>query len=141
VPGEIRVSGLREFNRALRQIDRNAPNGVKVAGNRAAQIIVDQARPLVPVGPPAGGHARTSIRVASTRTAARIRAGGRRFPYYPWLDFGGAVGRRDSVRRPFYKDGRYIYPTYYRNLARVQGILRDELAAVARSAGLRVRIG
>lgn len=134
----IHVSGLREFNRGLRRLDSEAPKGLRIAGNKAAQIVVDEAKPRVPLGPGKGGHAKTSIKAASTRTAARVSAGGRRFPYYPWLDFGGRVGRRNSVRRPFLREGRYIWRAFADRREDVQKTLKDELVAVARGAGLEV---
>lgn len=137
--GQIRITGLNEFRRALRRIDRDAPKGLRKAGNKAADIVVAEAKPRVPVGPAKGGHAKTSIRAASTASAARVRGGGKRFPYYPWLDFGGRVGRNNSVHRPFIKSGRYIWAAFVAERDRVEGVLRDELTDVARQAGARVR--
>ncbi|WP_307962251.1 hypothetical protein [Salinispora arenicola] len=54
--------------------------------NDAAQVVVDWARPRVSRR---SGRAARSLRVASTGKAVRVRAGGARVPYYPWLDFGG----------------------------------------------------
>ena len=137
---EISIRGLRELSRTLRQIDSDAPKGLRIAANRAAQIVVDAAKPRVPTGPARGGHARSSIKAASTRTAARVREGGKRFPYMPWLDFGGRVGRGDSVRRPFIKEGRFLWPAYSDNRPLVEAALREGLADVVRSAGARVRV-
>jgi len=110
--GSIRVSGLRELNRSLRSLDKEAPKALRLAGNKAALIIVNEAKPKVPIGPAAGGHAATSIKAASTRTAARVSAGSKRFPYMPWLDFGGRVGRNKTTVRKFIKTGRYVWKAY-----------------------------
>lgn len=134
----IKVEGLRELNNGLRRMDKDLPKGLRLAGNAAANIVVDEAKPRVPVGPGAGGHAKSSIKAASTRTAARVSAGGKRFPYYPWLDFGGSVGRNKSVKRPFLKSGRYIWKAFDDKRAEVQQTLQDELVKVAESAGLDV---
>ncbi len=128
----IKVEGLREFSRGLRKLDKDAPKGLRIAGNKAAQIVVDTAKPRVPLGPGRGGHALSSIRASSTRTAARVSAGSKRFPYYPWLDFG--VNK--SVRRPFIKQGRYIWKAYSDKKIEVERTLHDELINVAREAGL-----
>lgn len=135
----IRIEGLREFRRALREADRNAPKGLRLAGNKAAEIVVTAARPRVPLGPGKGGHARDSIRAASTQSAARVKGGGARFPYYPWLDFGGSVGRKRSVHRPFIKEGRYIWRAFVDHKDEIHHKLADALAEVARSAGLEPR--
>lgn len=132
----IRISGLREFNRNLRQLDRSLPKGLRLAGNKAADIVVTEAKPRVPRRT---GRAAASVRAASTRTSARVRGGGAKVPYYPWLDFGGRVGRNNSVSRPFIKEGRYIWKAFADRRADVQDELHDALVDVARSAGIEVR--
>jgi hypothetical protein len=142
VPGEvtrIEVHGLKEFRRNLRQMDRGLPKGLRVAGNKAAALVVAGAKPLVPLGPARGGHARDSIRAASTQSSARVKGGGSRFPYYPWLDFGGRVGRNRSVHRRFIHSGRYIWAAFARDRHKVERELLDALEGVARDAGVRVR--
>lgn len=129
----IKVEGLREFNRGLRALNADAPKGLRLAGNEAARIVVAAAKPRVPIGPGKGGHAASSLKAASTRTAARVSAGGKKYPYYPWLDFGGRVGPAKSVRRPFLKQGRYIWAAFDDHRAEVEQTLRDQLAKVADS--------
>lgn len=136
--GEIRISGLREFHRELKGISREAPKGLRLAGNTAAGLVVSGAKPRVPVGPAKGGHALTSVRASSTRTAARVSGGSKRYPYYAWLDFGGSVGRNNSVHRPFIKRGRYIWPAFVDEKPQIERTLHQELIAVARRAGVRV---
>ena len=132
----IQVEGLREFSRDLRRMDKDAPKGLRLAGNKAADIVVAEAKPKVPIGPGKGGHASSSIKAASTRTAARVSAGGKKYPYYPWLDFGGRVGRRRSVKRPFLKQGRYLWKAYADKRDEIEKTLQAELENVARGAGL-----
>lgn len=137
-PELIRVEGLREFNRNLRRMNRDLPKGLRLAANAAAQLVVDEAKPRVPTGPGVGGHAKSSIKAASTRTSARVSAGGKKYSYYPWLDFGGAVGRNKSVKRPFLKEGRYIWAAFADRRTEVQETLQTELVNVARGAGIEV---
>lgn len=134
----IRVEGLREFSRALKRVDNEAPKGLRLAANRAADIVVRTAKPRVPLGPGIGGHAVTSIKAASTRTAARVSEGGKRYPYMPWLDFGGRVGPRKSVKRPFLKEGRYIWKAFAEKRDEIEEVLEDAIVQVARDAGLEV---
>src|SRR5689334_15341087 len=84
-PEPIKITGLAEFNRALRRMSTDLPKALRQAQNEAAGIVVDWARPRVPVR---SGRAARSVRASSTRTAARVTGGGARVPYYPWLDFG-----------------------------------------------------
>lgn len=134
----IKIDGLAEFTRNLKKLDKDLPKAVRLAANEAADLIVTQARPRVPSGPGRGGHAKSSVKAKSTRTAARVSGGGKKFPYYAWLDFGGRVGRNRSVRRPFLKEGRYIWKAFADNRGKVEETLAEALVEVARSAGVEV---
>lgn len=134
----IRIDGLREFNRALKAVDDKLPSATRLAANSAAQLVVDTAKPRVPLGPGKGGHAVSSVKARSTRTAARVAEGGKRFPYMPWLDFGGAVGPRKRTKRPFRREGRYVWAAYAERREDVQQRLQEALIEVARGAGLDV---
>lgn len=132
---EVRVSGAAEWDQTLRRIGSALPAGLRNAAARSADVVAADARPRIPFGPGQGGHARSSIDTVVTGVTAQVSGGGSRFAYFPWLDFGGSVGRGNSVHRPFMPEGRYILPGYDRNRPRVDAILGDELAAIARSAG------
>lgn len=132
---KIEVKGLRELQRALKAAENGTPKMLRLALNEAAEIVLDYAQPQVPTK---SGAARASMRVRSTQREARVAAGGRRAPWYPWLDFGGAVGRKDSVKRPFYKEGRYIYPTLRKRHPEIIEAMGAALAGVVREAGLEV---
>lgn len=134
----IQIQGLREITRSLRRIDPEIAKAMKAAGNKAAQLVVDTAQPRVPTGPGKGGHAASSIKAASTGKAARVSAGGKKYPYYPWLDFGGRVGPNKSVQRPFLKEGRYIWAAFADRRDEITQVMADELSEMARRAGLDV---
>lgn len=136
----IEVTGLREFRAGLRQMDRGLPREVRVVANEAADIVVTWARPMVPIGPAARGHALSSIRTASTQSAGRVKGGGARYPYYPWLDFGGRVGPQKSVHREVKRGGRYIFPAFTRNRPEILDNMREGLDRLAHRAGIRTRV-
>jgi hypothetical protein len=131
----IKVTGLAEFNRNLKRLDAEVPKALRVALSGAAEIVLDYARPRVARR---SGRAAGSLRAASTRNAVRVKAGGRRAPYYPWLDFGGRVGRRKSVKRAFLKEGRYIFPALDAKRGQFEAALAGALLGAADSAGLEV---
>jgi len=135
VADAVRIDGLREFQRGLKAMDRDLGKAVRVAFNDAADIIVRDARPKVARR---SGKAAGSVKVRSTQTSARVSGGGGRAPYYPWLDFGGRVGRRHQTKRPFLPRGRYIYAAYDRRRGEFVEGMSDALVAVARSAGIEV---
>lgn len=134
----IKIEGLSEFVRNLKKLDSDLPKAARLAGNEAANLIVGVAKPKVPRGPGRGGHAANSVKAKSTRTAARVAGGGKKYPYYGWLDFGGAVGRNRSVTRPFLKSGRYIWAAYDAHSDDVYKRLAGALVDVARQAGVEV---
>jgi len=135
VADAIKIDGLAEFVRNLKKMDRELPKSLRVAFNTAADTIVTGARARVPSR---SGRARGSVRAKSTQTAVRIAGGGSRAPYYPWLDFGGRVGRKHSVHRPFLRDGRYIYATFYDNVSELEDLTVKALLEAAAAAGIEV---
>src|SRR5687768_13327127 len=104
----LQVDGLKDFVRAAKAMDRDLPKAVRMAFNDSIDIVYTSARGDIPQR---SGKAYRSVRKASTQTSARIRGGGGKAPYYPWLDFGGRIKR---ARRPFLKRGRYIYNAYFK---------------------------
>lgn len=136
--GAIRVEGLAQFSRALRQIDKDAPKQLRIIGNDAANLVANKAKPRVAR---LTGKAQRSIKASSTRTLSRVKGGGPRQPYYPWLEFGGRVGRKRSVERRFIKSGRYIYPAYASNRSRVQQRLTVGMTRLAEQQGWSVNGG
>jgi hypothetical protein len=135
VKSTVSVDGLAEFNRSLRKLDSDLPKGTRIALNSCADFLVGKTKPLIPRRT---GAAANSLKARSTRTSVRIGVGGKQAPYYPWLDFGGATGRGNTARRPFYTEGRYLYPTLRKNRDEFTKIMEGALVMVARNAGLDV---
>lgn len=133
--GIVRVSveGLTELNRSLRRLDNEAPKALRVALNSSADELVSKIQRQIPKRK---GKAAGSVKTASTRTEVRIRFGGPRAPYYPWLDFGGRTGKLKKTVRPFYREGRYIYPTLRRERGAFETALAAALANLVHDVGL-----
>jgi hypothetical protein len=131
----VRIDGLNEFVRNLKRLDAEVPKALRVALNDAAEIVLGYARARVPKR---SGRAAASLKARSTRTAVRVAAGGRKAPYYPWLDFGGRVGRRKQTKRPFIGDGRYIYPALSAKRGEFEAAVTRALLGAAESAGIEV---
>jgi HK97 gp10 family phage protein len=131
----IEVKGLKEFQKALRDMDSDLPKQLRIALNQASQLVVDKAKTDIPTR---SGAARSSLKARSGQREARVAAGGRKAPYYPWLDFGGRVGRNRSVHRAYYKEGRYIYPALRQNREEIITVMTTAVADLARRAGLDV---
>jgi hypothetical protein len=133
----VHVDGLAQFQRTLKRLDAGLPKALRLALNEATDIVIDEAVPRIPRRT---GRAAASVKAMSTRTAARVAAGGPRVRYYGWLDFGGKTGRNRSVDRRFYKHGRYLYRAYFdkRDSGEFAEALGRALGRVAREAGLKV---
>jgi hypothetical protein len=136
VDSKIKVEGLAQLQKALRRIDSEAPKGLRLVANQAADLLIDKTRPLIPS---VTGAARSSLRAQSTRTSAKVAVGGRKAGYYPWLDFGGEGRVRGRpAHREFIKEGRYLYPTLARESGSIEKILQTGIVLVAQNAGLDV---
>lgn len=134
-PDPIKVDGLRDFQRALKQMDGESQKQLKVVLDEAATTVASGAARRVPTRT---GRAKASLRARSSQREARVMGGSKKVPYYGWLDFGGRIGRDKATRRPFVQGGRYIYPTYSANSDTIARALSEGLADLARRAGLSV---
>lgn len=133
---KIEVTGLRDFQKKLRQMDDALPRQIRIALNAAAQEILDYARPRMPSDT---GAARASLKSSSSQRVARIALGGQRAPYAAWLDFGGQGKRKGRPpARPFLKDGRYVYRGLDARRDQVTQIMTDALTQLALDAGVEM---
>ena len=120
----IKVDGLKAFQRNLKALDDGLPKGLRKALNTIADDVIALARPLIPHR---SGRAAASLKASSTAKAVRVKEGSARAPYMPWLEFGGAVGRGDSVKRARVKGGRYLYPALGKDRPRIEAMLTTML--------------
>lgn len=133
----VRIVGLRELQAALRTMDGESQKGLRLALNSVAETVVAGASRRVPTKT---GRAAASLRARSSQREAAVTGGSRKVPYYAWLDFGGRVGRKKSVRRPVVKGGRYLWPTIAANRDSLEKGLTAALADAARQAGFEVNV-
>lgn len=133
---KIQVQGLREFQAALRTMDKDLPKQLRLALNEASGIVVDYAGARMPKKT---GRAAASLKARSSQREARVALGGRRAAWAPWLDFGGqgrVKGR--PPKREFIKDGRYVYQGLKVKRDEITGVLERALTDLAKGAGLEV---
>jgi hypothetical protein len=128
----IRVHGLKEYQQALRTIDKDLGVELRKGLNEAAEIVVRAARPLVPVRT---GRAAASMKPGSSQRGAAIKAGGSQAAYWSWLEWGGRVGRGKSVFRPFIPEGRTIYPSLRTRNDEILAKLDEVIGRLAERAG------
>ena len=99
--GDVGVSfdGLNKLRRAINKLDDAAKQDFKLAGYNAAQIVVDEAKRLVPVR--SGALAKT-IRAAKVVSGGKVYAGKAKVPYAGPIHFGWA--NRNIRPNPFLYD-------------------------------------
>ena len=134
--GDIRVDigGLSSLSEAFGRGPTESAERMRVVLARSAGLVLDEARQKVPRGP--SGAARASLTVDVSSGAALVVGGGRTAPYYPWLDFGGRVGRDRSTLRPFIRRGRFIYSALFSEEPRIAATLEEGVGDVTRNLGL-----
>lgn len=131
----IQIQGLRQFQRALKEMDAGLPKQIRLVFNGAMKVVTDDATSRMPRK---SGRAVASVKARSSQREARIAIGGNRAPYVPWLDFGGKTGPQGSVVRPFIREGRYLWPALTRKRDEIEKIMTEGLVGLAGDAGLEV---
>jgi hypothetical protein len=138
---EIRVEGLGQLRRALRQIDNpDALGQLRDGLKAAAEIVAADARNHMPSRT---GRAKSSVRAVASGNQALVIGGKATVPYYGWLDFGSrtpvhgnprSVGPwRGSGQGP--PAGRFIYPAIERNERRIVHAVGEAVEDTIRKAG------
>jgi hypothetical protein len=131
----VQVTGLKEFVKAIKQVDPEHAKELRKLLNRAADVIVREARPRVPQ---VSGRASSTVKPQSTQKMARVVGGGNRAPYYGWLDFGGWGGTKKQNYRPMIREGRYIYAAYHDKRQEFFDEAELSIRTAAANAGLKV---
>jgi len=86
--GRIKLDGGRQLRAALAKAE-GALDDLADVNKRVAGIVADRARETAPVGDPADGNIRDTVRPAGSKTAAIVRAGfAKRSPYGMPLHWG-----------------------------------------------------
>lgn len=143
VSAGVKVSGLREVVAAMKQADADIPKRLREYLLPIARMVASGASAKVERDT---GAAAGSLTARAGQRGASVAFGGSSAPHYPWLDFGGSVGRghrpgvpwSGSVRRDFIKGGRYVYPTIEEHREEIGEAVLDAVARAATDAGLEV---
>lgn len=133
---DVEVSGIPEVLGYLAALDRAEHEALDRVIDDAADATADRARARMPLGPAAGGHLRGSVEVDRAEgLQATVHHGGARFPYAGWLEFGGHVGRRHAVARPWIPRGRYLYPALSTVYPGLEPSMIEHMRSAAAEAG------
>ena len=139
--GIVRVEGLREVDKALRDMGDGIDKEFRGEAKGIADVVARDARGEVPKD---SGAAASSIKAGATAKGAYVSGGKKSVPYYGWLDFGSRSplsGRprslgpwKGSGKGP--AKGRFIYPALDRNRATIERRTLKAVKVARKRAGL-----
>src|ERR1700750_2589732 len=99
----IKITGLRELQKALKDIDGESQKALRGVLNDAAALVVSRAKANAPART---GALQQSIRVSSSQREARVSGGSAKVPYFGAVEYGGHVGRNRATVLPRHAQGR-----------------------------------
>lgn len=160
---KLELRGLKEFQTALRKVAPETRKEFTTALKEIGKLVVTDAQADVPR---VTGKAKKSIKVKIIQRKGQegvsITEGGPSAPHMPWLDFGGSVGRgrkssarvtigngrvsvqrggskgTGAITRTYIKEGRYLYPAYFRRYDDMVAATFEAVRRAAVGAGLEV---
>lgn len=118
----VRAGQLSELRTALREVSDEIADVVHAELEDIAKTVAADARSRVPRN--------TGKAAATYRAEGATVTWGTGVAYVPWLEFGGAVGRKKSIKRPYQRKGRYVYPAIAEHMADVEKRIDDLIEAV-----------
>lgn len=124
---QIKVEGLTELRRALKQAGADFPRRLRGANKVAAGIVAKDAKSKVPV---LSGRLQKSIGVRASSSSAFVKAGtASRVPYARVIEFGWPGHNIEP--QP------YLYPALQEKEPQVIETYEDLVDAITRAAGFR----
>ncbi len=88
--GKSEIEGLREVQKALRDLSDDLKDSMKETHRKAAEIVANDAKRIAPVRT---GQLAASIRAGAVRTGGRVRIGSGGVPYAGPIHFGWPARR------------------------------------------------
>lgn len=129
----IKVEGIKELRRAIKQIDdKGLAKALRLANKTAAERVVKTALPQVPVRT---GALKGATRALASQASGRAVAGNTKVPYAAAIHWGvgpreGQRGPHNIARRPFLWDAAQqdipeIADDYGHEIDRIMDIIRE----------------
>lgn len=134
---QVRIEGLRELRRTIRQIgDTELKDGMKNAHKRAADLVAKDAASRAPVKT---GALKESIKSLGSQREAKVKGGKKKVPYFGFIDFGGTIKQTNrTISRPYMREGRMLYPALAAKRRQIAEEYSKEVETIFRSFGYRV---
>lgn len=135
--GTVRVSGMRELNKALREVSKETQGELKEASRGVAEFVASDSRSAAQSLGGVAAKTAPSISPVGGVKGAGVALGGARFPFAGGAEFG-------SVRFKQFKPwrgnssgaGYFVYPSIRRNAERIEDEFTAAVEALLKRAGL-----
>lgn len=136
----VEIDGLERVDAMLTALAQACVSQLDDSINDTADRVAARTRGLMPMGPTAHGHLRESVGIERTAGLhATVSHGGPRYPYSAWLEFGGSVGRHNSVHRTWIRGGRYLYRALSTVKPDIEPGMREGMRQACRETGWNPR--
>lgn len=125
----VKIDGLRELNRALRQIGPDARAGLKDASREVSEMVAGDARSAAFTLGGVAAHVAPSIKSrASANGSGSVALGGARYPMAAGAEFGAARYKQFKPWRGNSTDaGYFLYPSIRRDADRIETVYTTAL--------------
>lgn len=133
----VRVTGLNELVRALKQVDSGLPKEMRGVSLSVAQTVTEQARSRGFSLGSVAAKAAPSLRASGRQAGAGVTVGGSAYPWALGAEFGGQGRPTTQQFQPHLgRTGYFVYPTIRDNQAEIEEAYADGVDALLRKAGL-----
>lgn len=87
-PESVKVQGLRELSKALREVDRDLPKEIQRAAKQTAETVANRTRASFAARTGVASEVPASVKALATQRAAYVRIGGPGAPMALGSEFG-----------------------------------------------------
>jgi hypothetical protein len=135
--GAIEVHGLRELNRALKQVEGGTPNALRDTNKKVAQTVTTKARSNAASLGGVAAHVAPSLSAVAGATSAGVAGGGARYPMFGGAEFGSIRYKQFAPWRGNGPDaGYFLYPAIRDEAPHIEEQYAEALNELTRKAGL-----
>ena len=131
---EVQIDGLTSLQEAMGRAREGLGPKIQAMLTSASETVAADARQLVPRG--SSGLARASLKTSLVSGRPTVTGGSQRVRYFGFLEFGGTVGPKRSVKRAFVPGGRTIWPSWMRNRQSLLDAMERGLEELTKDSGL-----
>jgi hypothetical protein len=132
MPSQIKVVGLRELRRGLKEAEGRSPKELTATNKAVAEMLVAPAKGrMAGHSPRAGSQAIGTIRALASATRAQLAGGSNAVPWYAGHEWGSIKYHQFPTKNP---DGYALYPTIEAERGRIVEKYAEMLDKLTREA-------